>query len=84
MKHRYGRIGLLGVALCAVLAEANRERPLADIPNTDGFRFTGHRKDGSKLQCVVAVDRTGMHLAVCAESGRKVFNELRAWSGAEL
>lgn len=75
---------VLFAALGALLVESNRERPLADIPNTDGFRFTGHRKDGSKLQCVVKADRTGMHLAVCVESGRKVFNELRAWTPAEL
>lgn len=71
-------------AAAIIAAEAQRERPLADLPNTDGFRFTGLRKDGSKLQCVVKVDKTGMHLAVCVESGRKVFNELRAWSAQEL
>jgi hypothetical protein len=72
------------VGLAALLGEANKPRPLADIPNTNGFRFTGHRRDGSKLQCVVRTDKTGMHLAVCVESGRKVFNELSAWSPQEL
>lgn len=73
------------LAAAAIIAqEAQRVRPLADIPNRAGFRFTGHRKDGSKLQCVVNVDKTGMHLAVCVESGRKVYNELSGWSAQEL
>jgi hypothetical protein len=78
------RISRYLAAAAILLAESNRERPLADIPNRAGFRFTGHRKDGTKLQCVVTVERTGMHLATCVESGRHVYHELRAWSPAEL
>ncbi len=86
--YRNPRNRLLAVGLMALLGEANKPRPLADIPNTDGFRFTGHRHDGSKLQCVVRkrtyVPGGYSYHAVCVESGRKVFNELIAWSPAEL
>jgi hypothetical protein len=88
MSGRGSRIHLRGALanalVAALLVDMSKPRPLADLPNSNGFRFTGHRKDGSKLQCVVNVDKTGIHLAVCVESGRKVYNELSGWSPQEL
>lgn len=36
-------------------------RPLADIPNAEGYAFTGVRHDGSFVSCTVAKDGSGMH-----------------------
>lgn len=84
MKHRYGRIGLLGVALGALLVEVNKPRELATLPNTDGFKFEGHTLTGVKIPCIVRRDRDGLHYAAHRMSGVRVFAELCAWSPEEL
>jgi len=43
-----------------------------DLPNTVGFRFTGIFRDGSKRECVVAVNEAGM----CTVDG---YSELVGW-----
>ncbi len=36
-------------------------RPLADIPNTQGFRFIGLTKDGREVACTVTRRADGSH-----------------------
>lgn len=36
-------------------------RPLASIPNKEGFQLLGVRKDGSEAVLVVFVDKDGFH-----------------------
>jgi hypothetical protein len=36
-------------------------RPIADIPNTEGFRFTLVRADGAELSAVVVKGKDGCH-----------------------
>lgn len=36
-------------------------RPVADIPNTEGFRFTLVRADGAELAAVVVRGKDGCH-----------------------
>lgn len=37
-------------------------RPLADLPNTEGYRFIGVRWDLSHVPCVVRRREDGMHV----------------------
>lgn len=97
MKHRYGRAALLGVALGAMLVEVSRPRELATLPNTDGFKFTGHKLDGTKVACIVRkVDAYendgkggqrklgGQCYSAQTLDGRSIYRELCAWSPEEL
>lgn len=36
-------------------------RPLAGIPNKEGFVIVGVRRDGSEAQLVVYIDAAGLH-----------------------
>lgn len=43
-------------------------RPLASIPNKEGFVLVGVRKDGSEAQLTVYVDASGQHTVPGYES----------------
>ncbi|HEY0200320.1 MAG TPA: hypothetical protein VGC24_01360 [Burkholderiaceae bacterium] len=53
-------------------------QPLALIPNTQGYRFIGMRKDGTEVSCVVRRGDDGMHRVE-----GEAFTNLRAWRPAK-
>lgn len=65
------------------------KRP-ADLPNRSGFRFTGHLKDGTTVQCIVRDVKVSTpdgyvyntHRAFTLDN-HLVYNELAGWSEAE-
>lgn len=52
----------------------NAPRPLAWLPNREGFRFTGVRKDGTECPCMVMRHGGGMHFIQGAD-----FIDLKGW-----
>jgi len=53
--------------------------PLADIPNQEGYEFTGICKDGSKIPCIVHRDSAGMHCAYSLIDDLKCYDNLIGW-----
>lgn len=49
-------------------------QPLAWLPNTNGYRFTGILKDGSKVPCKVVRGPDGIHRVQGA-----AFEDLKGW-----
>ena len=50
-------------------------KPLAWLPNRDGFKFIGVRDDGTTAQCEVKRLDTGAHVV----TGEAKFEELAGW-----
>jgi hypothetical protein len=53
-------------------------RHLADLPNTEGFKFIGIDHNGNLMECVVVKDRMGLH-SVENEYGDPCFMNLHGW-----
>ena len=53
--------------------------PLADIPNQEGFEFTGICKDGNKIPCIVHRDSVGIHCAYSLIDDLKCYDKLMGW-----
>lgn len=56
-----------------------KEKPLAFLPNVNGFAFTGIKHDGSKIQCYVKFSFEGQYVALSVANNERVFNQLRGW-----
>lgn len=54
-------------------------RPLADLPNVDGFEFFGVDKEGAVLECVVGRDPVGCHSTYTKWSRDPCFFRLSGW-----
>lgn len=52
---------------------------LANLPNTEGYRFRGMLPDGDLIPCVVKKSGMGTHYAASEETGRGVYDKLRGW-----
>lgn len=56
-------------------------KPLGDIPNVDGYAFTGVRHDGVEIACVVC--RSGSaastYYVAFAGNGEPCFSQLKGW-----
>ena len=51
-------------------------RPLANLPNHNGFKFIGIKKDGTCVDCHVTFDKAaGIHVV----AGGAQFDELQGW-----
>ena len=51
-------------------------RPLANLPNQNGFKFIGVKKDGACVDCHVTFDKdVGIHVV----AGGAQFDELQGW-----
>lgn len=55
-------------------------RELKDIPNLEGFEFTGICKDGSVIPCIVRKDSVGMHCAYSMIDNLKCYSKLKGWT----
>lgn len=54
----------------------DKTRALADLPNREGFKFIGVRKDGTTVDCQIATDpETGTFRV----AGGAVYEELTGW-----
>lgn len=53
------------------------ERLLVDLPNQDGFRFTGVLRSGAETACHVQRDGNGVHRAVIEDGTARL--ELVGW-----
>ena len=52
---------------------------LKDIPNQEGYEFTGICKDGSKIPCIVRKDSVGWHCAYSLIDNLKYYTKLKGW-----
>lgn len=58
-----------------------RTRPLADIPNQEGFRFLGVSKGGDEWICVVQQKNPdGCYSVYREEDGVPCWSQLAAWT----
>ena len=56
-----------------------RLRELGDLPNLDGFRFVGVKKDGTEVSGVVRKDDKGLYRAYDEKTGEWIFSDLKGW-----
>ncbi len=54
-------------------------RELKDIPNQEGYEFTGICKDGTELPCIVHRDSVGIHCAYSLIDDLKCYDKLQGW-----
>ena len=54
-------------------------RPLAWLPNIDGFEFTGVTHSHDSIACVIRKDLDGLHYAIDLKTNRRCFDTLRGW-----
>ena len=52
---------------------------LCDLPNVDGFTFTGICRDDRELYCKVVKTAQGCHRAYEVATGEWIFPELKGW-----
>lgn len=58
---------------------SRKARPLAWLPNTAGFPFTGIKQDGTTVRCRVTKDpSTGLH-SVKGVTETVNYSDLRGW-----
>jgi hypothetical protein len=55
------------------------DKPLADLPNRDGFLFLGVTHGGAILRCRVVRESDGVHRALSRADGLRVYDDLRGW-----
>ncbi len=55
------------------------DKPLADLPNLDGFLFLGVTHGGAILRCRVVRESDGVHRALSRADGLRVYDDLRGW-----
>lgn len=54
-------------------------RHLRDLPNFEGYRFTGIDHDGAKHACIVVKDAIGCHTVKRIADMEPFFFKLSAW-----
>lgn len=52
--------------------------PLSSIPNQDGLKIVGIRKDGTEFDCTVVKNEIGLHV-LRDEYGTPCFSQLATW-----
>lgn len=58
-------------------------KQLKDLPNTNGFKFTGIDLDGERIPCVVKLDPVGNHGVYDQRDGSPCFFRLYGWQPSE-
>jgi hypothetical protein len=58
-------------------------KPLKDLPNTAGFKFTGIDLEGERIPCVVRLDPAGNHGVYDQRDGSPCFFRLYGWQPME-
>lgn len=58
-------------------------KQLKDLPNTNGFKFTGIDLDGERIPCVVKLDPVGNHGVYDQRDGSPCFFRLYGWQPTE-
>jgi len=53
---------------------------LADVPNTEGYRFRGWLYNGDLIPCVVMKSDSGMHYVAEEDTKRSCYHDLKGWT----
>lgn len=73
----------------------DRIRPLAFLPNREGFRFLGILKNGGTRECVVILNENGLHTVegyaelagwttACSDCGHGLVEHTKGMGGGEV
>jgi len=54
-------------------------KPLGDLPNQDGFTFTGVTKDGKYIPCRIYNDIAQGHVVLTQHTSERCFYRLSGW-----